>query len=78
MDATGMKQLHEKLTQVFDTLVTLPEGGWPEGISSDAVFALGQASGIVSKAKALVGRDIDAMGGEPASPESTLTRSGFR
>lgn len=33
--------------------------GWPDGISLDTIHALGQATGVTEKAKALLSRDID-------------------
>ncbi len=35
--------------------------GWPPGISSASLVALGEAMGVLSKARAMLARDIDAM-----------------
>jgi hypothetical protein len=67
---TEMKTLvhvHETLRQAFEKVLGLSEGEWPDGLSQDSVFAIGEAIGILSKAKALVGRDIDGRHGDEAT-----------
>lgn len=49
--------IHKVLQQAYDQLLALH--GKVHCLSSDTVFAIGEATGILSKAKALVGRDID-------------------
>ena len=64
--------VHATLTQAFELLLGLSEGEWPVGLSLDSVFAIGESIGILSKAKALVGRDIDARDGDEAT--GTISR----
>ena len=51
------QEIHIILQTTYDHLTALYGNlqGWP----TDTVFALGEAAGIIAKAKALVGRDID-------------------
>jgi hypothetical protein len=79
-DSTQLKRWHTELVGAYEALMKLSNeglgGAWPAGISNDSVMAIGQAAGIVSKAKALIGRDIDDA--KPAEPvDTSLTRSGF-
>ena len=50
-------ETHRILTEAYKLVAQL----YPvkEPISSDTAFAIGEALGVLSKAKALVGRDID-------------------
>lgn len=51
-------EIHERLRKAFDELT--PIVGQLEGdMRIDTVFALGELTGLISKVKALVGRDID-------------------
>lgn len=58
-DNPEMVALHATLQKAYELVLTLRVPDWPEGIGSDTAFAIGEAAGILSKAKALVGRDID-------------------
>jgi hypothetical protein len=51
------KDIHRTLQIVFEELLRVAQNF--DGLKMDTVFALGEAMGFVSKAKALVGRDID-------------------
>jgi hypothetical protein len=51
-------ELHTILQTAFDALAAVQDD-MPDGVSLDTVFALGNALGSISQAKALVGRDID-------------------
>jgi hypothetical protein len=56
-DTLNAESVHETLKIAFEELVRV--SGNFEGLKMDTVFALGEALGILSKAKALVGRDVD-------------------
>lgn len=58
-DVEGMKLLHQTLRGVYDTLLAIRSAGLPDGVGSDTAFAIGETTGILSKAKGLLGRDID-------------------
>lgn len=79
-DTTELKRWHARLTEAREILINLAGegmgGAWPPGISSDTVHAIGLAEGILSKATALIGRDIDDA--PLAEPEPPLHRSGLR
>ena len=51
------EEVHGIIQKSF-TLVTELYGNLPN-LSMDTVFSIGEATGVLSKAKALVGRDID-------------------
>ena len=51
------KEIHAVLQQAFDALIALH--GQIDGVSPDTAYAIGEATGVLSKAKALLGRDID-------------------
>ena len=53
-----LRELHTILQAAFDAIAT-SMGNVPDGASPDTALAVGYALGSVSKAKALVGRDID-------------------
>jgi hypothetical protein len=53
-----LHELHQILQTAFDT-VAVVSGDVPDDLSPDSAFAVGAALGTLSKAKALVGRDID-------------------
>lgn len=53
-----LRELHAILQTAFDA-VAVVHGNVPDGASSDTALAVGYALGSISKAKALVGRDID-------------------
>lgn len=57
IDRERLVEMHAKLQQAMDALMTF----WPveAGVRADTAFALGQAAGHISQAKALIGRDID-------------------
>jgi hypothetical protein len=48
---------HSVLVKAFDTLLTCRP--MMHGVSPDTAFAIGEALGALSKARALLGRDID-------------------
>lgn len=54
-----LQELHTILETSFKALADVASGV-PDGIGSDTAFAVGDALGTLSKAKALVGRDIEA------------------
>jgi hypothetical protein len=54
---TNAETIHATLQFAFEELLRV--SGNLDGLSVDTIFALGEAMGIVSKAKAFVGRDID-------------------
>jgi hypothetical protein len=55
-----LRALHALLQRAADELVEFRfRGAVPDSLSSDTAFAIGEALGVLSKAKALVGRDID-------------------
>lgn len=54
-----LKELHEKLQLMFEELGALRKDPVLYETGTDTVFALGEVMGVLSKAKALVGRDID-------------------
>lgn len=54
-----LRELHTILQTSFDAIAAV-HGNVPDGVSSDTALAVGYALGSVAKAKALVGRDIDA------------------
>jgi hypothetical protein len=55
------QEVHAVLQQAFDALCGL-YGKIGTDLGNDTAFAIGEATGIVAKAKALVGRDIDDKG----------------
>jgi hypothetical protein len=52
------QEIHQTLQAAFDQIHKLTKEDL-NGISTDTIMAIGYALGCVSKAKALVGRDID-------------------
>lgn len=48
---------HAVLNKAFDTILTCRPA--LSGVSPDTAFAIGEALGAISKARALLGRDID-------------------
>jgi hypothetical protein len=55
-----LRRLHAVLQRAFDELAAFGfRGRLPDKLASDTAFAVGEALGTLSKAKALVGRDID-------------------
>jgi diacylglycerol kinase family enzyme len=53
-----LHELHAILQAAFDSMATV-HGNVPNGTGNDTAIAVGYALGSLSKAKALVGRDID-------------------
>ncbi len=53
------EEVHYTLDAVYQTLLRLNDPATLEQLSTTTVHAIGEATGIVSKARALVGRDID-------------------
>lgn len=62
---TEAKKIHAQLVTAFEAVLSvsasLNESRPP--LKMDTVFALGETLGVIMKAKALVGRDIDDAGG---------------
>jgi hypothetical protein len=54
-----LEELHAILQTSFDAIIAV-HGHAPDGMSTDAALAVGYALGTIGRAKALVGRDIDA------------------
>lgn len=50
---------HGVLTLAYNAMLALY--GHINGASTDTAFAIGEATGVLNKAKALVGRDIDQL-----------------
>jgi hypothetical protein len=59
MDSARLKALHAVLRASYDALIRIREAGLPDGVGTDTAFAIGEATGVLSKAKGLLGRDID-------------------
>lgn len=57
-DVEQLKALHGKLQSIFDELYALKDN-LPE-IGTDTAVALGESMGVLSRTKALLGRDIDS------------------
>ena len=53
-----LEEIYKRLLEAFGLLGDM-YGNLDGAIKVDTAFALGEALGVVSKAKALVGRDID-------------------
>lgn len=51
------REVHTTLEQAFEQLLTLRDS--LDRLSSDTAYSIGLATTTISKAKALVGRDID-------------------
>jgi|HubBroStandDraft_2_1064218.scaffolds.fasta_scaffold266708_2 hypothetical protein len=58
-DIGELKRWHAVLHAQYEEMCALVFHGCPEGLSTDTAAALGFAVGSLSKAKALLGRDID-------------------
>lgn len=54
----SLTEIHARLQRAFNSLAEV-HNNFPPSISDDTCFALGEALGVISKAKAFVGRDID-------------------
>lgn len=64
-DIMTREEVHAHLRDVYE-LLTVLYGRLPVDTAPDTAFAIGEAAGVLSKAKALVGRDIDhAKSAEP-------------
>jgi hypothetical protein len=65
-----LQEVHGVLREALDRLARLH--GELDSVSTDTAFAIGEALGMISRAKALVGRDIDDARqrgfGAPTSP----------
>jgi len=57
-DTLDLEMLHSTIILAYNTMILL-HGNLPPGTSSDSAHAIGEATGMLAKAKALVGRDID-------------------
>jgi hypothetical protein len=53
-----LRELYDVLRRAFDALAGF-HGRLPAGLSALSAFAVGEALGVLSKAKSQVGRDID-------------------
>ena len=58
VDTLGLRQVHRVLQRAYEDVCGL-YGCITRDIGPDTAFAIGEATGILAKAKALVGRDID-------------------
>jgi hypothetical protein len=67
------KDIHRTLQVVFEELLCVSNF---DGLSLDTIFALGEALGIITKAKALVGRDIDQAEGAHAKAGAVSGQDG--
>ena len=54
------QEIHVELARAYLILAALY--GRIDGVSCDSAFAIGEATGVLAKAKALVGRDVDQGG----------------
>jgi hypothetical protein len=52
-----LRDIHALLQHAFEQIASLR--GECDDVSTDTAFAIGEALGTISKAKGLVGRDID-------------------
>jgi hypothetical protein len=52
-------EIHKQLTIAIDALIEIRGTEFTAAVGMDTLFACGEALGIVAKAKALAGRDID-------------------
>jgi hypothetical protein len=59
MSVTKLQAAHERLREALTNVM----GTWQmvDEASTDTCLAIGEAAGIISKAKGLLGRDIDQM-----------------
>jgi hypothetical protein len=55
------QEVHAVLQQAYESVLCL-YGRIGNELGNDTAFAIGEATGIIAKAKALVGRDIDDKG----------------
>jgi hypothetical protein len=53
-----LEEVHAVLDQAYQLLASLYQQ-LPDEIGSDTAFATGESIGVLAKAKALIGRDID-------------------
>ena len=56
-----LEAIHKVLSIAFSQIAVLH--GQIDDVSPDTAFAIGEALGLIEKAKALVGRDIDTRKG---------------
>jgi hypothetical protein len=56
-EPSDLANAHGILASALELVISVR--GLLQGASSDTLFAAGEAAGVISKAKALVGRDID-------------------
>lgn len=57
--STELEVAHATLEAAYLTVLSLR--GQLEHASTDTIFAIGEAAGLIAKAKALLGRDIDQL-----------------
>lgn len=62
-----LTEVHAVLQQAFHDVLSL-HGELDSDVSPDTAFAIGNALGVIEKAKALVGRDIDQARAIEAKP----------
>lgn len=53
-----LQEIHAILTTAYGAVAAL-YGHLPPEISVSSAFAIGEACGVLSKAKAMIGRDVD-------------------
>ena len=55
----ALKRVHEMLHAAHDEVENIRRSLHIDHLSPDSAFAIGHALGVIERAKALVGRDID-------------------
>jgi hypothetical protein len=58
-DQEWLMQMHRHLQTALDNILSECPPRERPGLKLDTAFAIGQAAGMISQAKALIGRDID-------------------
>jgi hypothetical protein len=59
-----LTEIHAVLREALEAVLSL-HGQLPDETAPDTAFAIGEAGGLLSRAKALVGRDIDDAKDDP-------------
>jgi hypothetical protein len=59
----NLRELHKILLKCYEDMGTILSRELHQVCSTDSAIAIGYATGCISKAKALVGRDIDQIRG---------------
>ena len=61
----ALTMLHAQIVGAWQIMMTIRQQGLPDGVGNDSAMAIGEAAGILSRARALIGRDIDGLPPEP-------------